>query len=104
MKKTHFFLSFIFVIAILFSACEQGTDVVDSGTYTGTINEVEPEKDEIYVRTEDGKMLELYFTETTTLSQNGEQAPFSALEKGQQVRVTVEKQGQRLDPISVEIL
>lgn len=92
------------VLALVFTACGEKTDVVESGTYLGTIQEVEPEKTEIYVETSDGKTLELYFTETTTLTRNGEMVEFSALEEGQNVEVEVEKTGQRLDPISVTIL
>jgi hypothetical protein len=92
------------VLALVFTACGEKTDVVESGTYQGTIQEVEPEKTEIYVETADGKTLELYFTDTTTLTWNGETADFSALEEGQNVEVQVEKTGQRLDPISVTIL
>lgn len=92
------------VLALVFTACGEKTDVVESGTYQGTIQEVEPEKTEIYVETAEGKTLELYFTDTTTLTRNGETAEFSALEEGQNVEVQVEKTGQRLDPISVTIL
>lgn len=92
------------VLALVFTACGEKTDVVESGTYQGIIQEVEPEKTEIYVETSDGKTLELYFTETTTLTQNGEDVEFSALQEGQNVEVQVEKTGQRLDPISVTIL
>jgi len=85
-------------------ACQYGTDVVESGTYQGTIKEVEPEKSEIYVSTEDGKTLELYFTETTTLTRNGETVAFDQLQEGGKVEVEVEKVGQRLDPVAVRIL
>jgi hypothetical protein len=77
--------------------------VVESGTYEGTIKEVNPPEEEIYVES-DGKVLELYFTEETTLTQNGETVEFSALEKDQRVEVQIEKVGQRLDPVSVKIL
>ena len=77
--------------------------VVESGTYTGTITEVNAEEDEIYVDAE-GTELELYFIEETKLTKGGETVDFSALEKGQKVRVEVEKVGKRLDPMSVEIL
>lgn len=104
MKNTKFALFLLlFLIPFLYS-CEESTDVVDSGTYRGTIDEVEPEKTEIYVRTPDEKLLELYFTETTTLTRNGETVPFDQLQEGQQVEVEVEKVGQRLDPIAVRIL
>lgn len=92
------------VLAMVFTACGEKTDVVESGTYQGIIQEVEPEKTEIYVKTADGKTLELYFTEITTLSKNGETVEFSVLEEGQNVEVQVEKTGKRLDPISVTIL
>jgi hypothetical protein len=77
--------------------------VVDSGTYTGTISEVNAEEDEIYVKS-DGNTLELYFIDNTKLTKNGESADFSALKKGQKVEVEVKKVGKRLDPLSVKIL
>jgi|SRR5690606_31233852 len=92
------------VIAFLFTACGEKTDVVDSGTYRGTVDKVEPSKTEIYVKTSDNKTLELYFTENTTVTRNGETVEFSNLEEGQQVEVDVEKSGKRLDPIAVRIL
>ena len=91
------------MVPFLYS-CEEGTDVVESGTYQGTIDEVEPEKSEIYVKTDDNKRLELYFTETTTLTRNGETVAFDQLKEGGKVEVEVEKVGQRLDPIAVRIL
>ena len=54
---------------ILF-ACGHSTDVVESGTYQGKILEIEADEVEIYVKTDDGKVLELYFTDSTTLTQN----------------------------------
>lgn len=102
MKKTLFSLT---IIATLFLfSCGQSTDVVDTGTYEGTIDEVEPEKTEIYVETDDGKTLELYFTDATTLTQDGVDVEFSQLEEGQRVEVEVERIGKRLDPIAVRIL
>lgn len=104
--KTLTFKAIVMMAAIFcLSSCDGGgTDVVESGTYTGTVDKVEPEKDEIYVETEDDKRLELYFTETTQLTRGGQPVAFEELEKGQNVQVTVEKVGQRLDPISVEIM
>ncbi len=101
--KLHLVSAFL-VIAFIFISCGESTDVVESGTYQGTIDKVEPEKTEIYVTTSDDKTLELYFTENTSLTQNGETVDFSNLQKGQKVEVQVEKVGQRLDPISVQIL
>ncbi len=94
----------LFILTItVFMSCGKSTDVVESGTYTGKIIEVEADKSEIYVQTEDGKTLELYFIEETKLTQNGEEVPFSALEEDQTVEVEVEKVGKRLDPITVKI-
>ena len=106
--KINGFNTLLLALAIFgLSACGGSgneTDVVESGTYEGTVDKVVPEEEEIYVETADNKRLELYFTETTELTQNGEPVEFSALEQGQQVEVTVEKVGQRLDPVTVKIL
>lgn len=94
----------VFALSILFFvACGKSIDVVDSGTYSGKIIEVEADKSEIYVETEDGKVLELYFIEDTKLTQNGEVVPFETLKEDQSVEVEVKKVGKRLDPISVKI-
>ena len=101
MRKAAFFLA---TSITLFFSCGQSTEVVDSGTYQGTISEVEPAKTEIYVQTDDGKTLELYFTDETTLTRGGSDVEFSELEEGQKVEVEVEKVGKRLDPMAVRIL
>jgi Cu/Ag efflux protein CusF len=90
--------------APFFYGCEEKTDVVESGTYQGVVHEVEAEKTEIYVKTDDGKLLELYFTDNTTLTHQGETAPFEHLKEGGRVEVQIEKVGNRLDPIAVKIL
>ena len=93
------------VMALMLAmACSQKTDVVESGTYQGIVDEVEADKSEIYVKTSDGKLLELYFTETTTLTQNGATVPFSTLHEGSKVEVAVKKEGNRLEPVAVKIL
>lgn len=92
-----------FLMLFLFAACES-TDAVESGTYSGTVDEVEADKTEIYVKTDDGKTLELYFTDETSLTVAGEEVDFSMLEEGMSVEVEVEKVGKRLDPISVKIM
>lgn len=102
--KTSFKLLFMAVAMLFMYSCNNETGVVESGTYQGTVDKVVPEETEIYVETADGQRLELYFTETTELSRNGETVAFDALEQGQNVEVTVEKVGQRLDPVSVVIL
>lgn len=97
----------ILVIAFAFfllTSCGEKTDVVESGVYQGTIEEVEADKTEIYVKTADGKLLELYFTDKTTLTKGGEIVPFSELAEGKKVEVDVKKDGKRLDPIAVKIL
>ena len=85
------------------NACE-GNQVVDSGTYQGEIKEVKAGKSEIFVETADNKILELYFTETTFLTRGESPAEFSDLKEGQKVEVSVEKVGNRLDPVSVKIM
>ncbi|MCA1761799.1 MAG: hypothetical protein ABR574_04175 [Cryomorphaceae bacterium] len=102
--KNLFNVLAIAIFALSFASCGEQTDAVESGVYEGTIDKVEPAKTEIYVKTADDKTLELYFTEATLLTKNGEKVAFDALEKGQKVEVEIEKIGKRLDPISVEIL
>jgi len=85
------------------SSCGGGTDVVESGSYEGTISEVNADEQEIYVGTADDKTLELYFTDSTKLVRGGSPVDFSVLEKNQKVEVTVEKVGKRLNPLKVEI-
>lgn len=102
MKLSRFL--FITILAAGLASCGEKTDVVESGTYQGVVHEVEADKTEIYVKTADNKLLELYFTERTTLTRNQETVPFSELSEGTKVEVEVEKVGQRLDPISVKIL
>lgn len=108
------FKVFLLALPLLFATsfmvgCEKGGGeegehaVVESGTYEGTIKKVNPDESEIYVDS-DGKELELYFIEETKLTKAGEPAEFSALEKGQTVKVEVKKVGKRLDPLSVEIV
>ena len=47
----------------------------------------------IYVKTADNKLLELYFTESTTLTRNGQTVDFSELKEGQKVEVEFVKEG-----------
>ena len=89
---------------LLLSACGGETSVVESGTYTGTIAEVNAEETEIYVNLGSGETIELYFTDETTLTRDGEKVPFSTIQVDDSVEVTVEKTGQRLDPVSVVLL
>ena len=93
----------LFTLTLGLSSCNQSTEVVESGTYTGEVVEVEPAKTEIYVQTDQGK-LELYFTDETELIKEGEKVNFAELSEGDQVEVKVEKVGKRLDPLEVKIL
>ena len=102
--KTKIFNTLCLSAIFLFFACGESTDVVESGTYQGTIQEVEPSKTEIYVETDDNQTLELYFTDQTELTRNGSPVQFDVLEEGMQVEVEVKKEGKRLDPISVKVL
>lgn len=97
-------VAFFAVIALGFASCGESTSTVESGTYLGTIKKVNPEKTEIYVTTEEDKTLELYFTDKTSLTRNGETVMFSEIIEGQNVEVEVEKVGKRLEPVSVRIL
>jgi len=104
MKKYFSLFSAALVAVLMISCGGDKTDVVDSGVYQGTVEEVEADKTEIYVKTGDDKLLELYFTEATTLTKNGQTVEFTELAEGQKVEVEVKKVGQRLDPVSVKIL
>lgn len=115
MKNSILSITLSLFTLILLQACSGGsggsssteienTDVVESGTYTGVADRVDADEKEIYVKTNDGKMLELYFTDQTQLTQNGQQASFDALKQGQNVEVQVEKKGQRMEPVAVKIL
>lgn len=80
------------------------TDVVESGTYKGKAHKVDPEEKEIYVKTADGKIIELYLKSDTSLTKGDKKVEFDALKEGQDLEVKVEKKGDKLKPISVKIL
>lgn len=80
------------------------TDVVPSGTYMGTAMRVDSAEKEIYVETADGKILELYFTDATALTKNGQTVTFDNLKQGGKVEVTIETKGNRLEPKEVKIM
>ena len=87
------------------SGCGGGhAPAVESGAYQGSIQEVNAGEREIYVKTEDGQVLELYFTDQTTLQRNGDSVEFSALANGQEVMVEVEAKEDGLTPLSVTIM
>lgn len=103
LKNLVFVISGLMMMNV-FIGCGSGTDVVESGEYQGVIKEVEPDEREIYVTVDEDKTLELYFTEETQLTRQGEEADFSQLQQGQNVSVTVTRVGNRLDPDSVDIM
>jgi hypothetical protein len=83
--------------------CGGGSDV-PSGTYEGTIKEVNAEETEIYVDTSEHGILELYFKDETTLTQGGSAIDFAKLAEGARVRVTVENVEGELIPKKVELI
>ncbi|MEX0812808.1 MAG: hypothetical protein WD048_11385 [Chitinophagales bacterium] len=91
---------------LLISCAEnENTDVVNSGTYQGVAEKVKPGEKEIYVKTSDDKLVELYFTdETKVLTSDGETATFDAIKEKSKVEITVEKKGNKNVPLSVKIL
>lgn len=101
--KRNILLTMVVALMLILSSCGGNTDVVDSGIYSGKIKKIEPEKTEIYVTLENGKTIELYFIDETTLTKNGEEVEFSELVQGQNVEIEVKKVGKRLDPVSVKI-
>jgi len=90
--------------AVPIAGCGEGIAVVESGSYEGAVAKVVPAEKEIYVNLDNGKKIELYFSEDTKLTQDGEAAEFSALSQGTRVRVEVKRVGKRLEPVTVEIL
>ncbi|WP_316812215.1 hypothetical protein [Pedobacter heparinus] len=80
------------------------TDVVESGTYQGKAEKVDADEKEIYVRTADNKLLELYLTDSTALTKGGVTVPFDSVKKDGNVEVQVEKKGNKLAPIAVTLL
>lgn len=82
----------------------EDTDLVESGTYTGTALVVDSEQKEVYVQLNDTTTIELYFSNDTQIMQNGQTVAFDALKKGQKVEVQVERSGESLKPMKVSIV
>lgn len=106
MKRTFIALLMAASASSILASCGENkkTDIVETGVYRGTAEEVDKGEKEIYVRTADNKLLELYFTDKTTLTKAGNPATFDELKEGGQVEVNLEKKGNRLEPIAVMIL
>lgn len=82
----------------------ENTDVVSSGIYTGTAMRVDQGEKEIYFKTDEGKILELYFKKDTKLMKDGKMVEFTELAKDQPLKVKVKKTGNHLTPLEVTIL
>lgn len=102
--KTSTLLIASLALCVALVGCGDKVTAVDSGTYEGSISQVKPDEQEIYVQIGEGQKLELYFTPETTLTRNGETASFEQLEAGQRVSVEVKREGNRMNPVAVEIL
>ncbi len=110
MKKLLTFAVLLALVSVSFAEEDdsskeiRNTSVVESGTYQVTAKKVDPEEKEIYVTMEDGKVLELYFSDATKLTQGGKDVAFDVLKKGQKLEVQVERGGAKLKPLAVTIL
>ena len=82
----------------------EDTDLVESGTYTGTALVVDAEQNEVYVQLNDTTTIELYFSNETQIMRNGQTVAFDALQKGQKIEVEVERSGESLKPLKVSIM
>mgnify|MGYP006279851513 CR=1 FL=1 len=101
MKK----LVILMALTVLVCAgCGRREVMVDSGTYEGSILKINPDDSEIYVSLDEKRVLELYFTENTMVSRGEETTTFDALEKGQTVRIEVERTDDGMVPLTVTIM
>ncbi len=82
----------------------EDTDLVESGTYTGTALVVDAEQKEVYVQLNDTTTIELYFSNETQVVRDGQTVAFDALQKGQKIEVEVERSGESLKPLKVSIM
>lgn len=82
----------------------EDTDLVESGTYTGTALVVDAEQNEVYVQLNDTTTIELYFSNETQIMRDGQTVAFDALQKGQKIEVEVERSGESLKPLKVSIM
>lgn len=82
----------------------EDTDLVESGTYTGTAIVVDSEQNEVYVKLNDTTTIELYFSNETQIMKDGQKVTFDALKKGQKIEVEVERSGESLKPMKVSIV
>ncbi len=78
--------------------------VVEDGTYRVTAHIVDDEEKELYVKMEDGRILELYLKSDTTMMRGDEKVEFTEFEKGQTLEIEVKKDGDHMKPVSVKIV
>lgn len=103
----HFSRTLIVCILFVVAGCgSEGGDAtsVDSGSYTGTISEVNADEQKITVAVPDSGTLDLSFSDSTEVVKNFMSMPFDSLRTDREVRVEVEKVGDRLDPKIVHLL
>lgn len=103
MRILSLLIGTILAFGLLVGCGGEDTTVVESGTYEGTITEVNADEREIYVSVPETGTLELYFTDSTRVLRDTTVLTFDALQTNQQVAVEVNKVGQRLDPVTVAI-
>ena len=89
---------------LICAGCGRREVMVESGTYEGSIIKVNPDEKEIYVSLDEKRVLELYFSEKTTVSRGEVKTTFDTLQKGQSVRVEVERNAEGMVPLTVTIL
>jgi hypothetical protein len=82
----------------------KNTQVLESGTYKVTAHRVDADEKEIYVKTDKGEIVELYFKPDTKLTQGGQEVNFDQLKDGQNLEVTLSKEGNKNQPREVKIL
>jgi cold shock protein len=97
------FKALAILFAVTASIFQTSMGVAAIVTFEGSIAKVVPEKREIYVLA-DGKKHELYFNEKTRLEKAGQPVSFDQLKPNGKVKVTADKIGKRLDPVTVELV
>lgn len=103
MKTFHWLMIALLAVSVVMVGCKKD-ETVPSGTYKGKVSKVNADEKEIYVTTEDDVMLELYFTDETKLTRDGQPVDFAVLEEEQVVHVEVENRDGQMVPIAVKIV
>jgi hypothetical protein len=95
---TRIFAGLLVALVALPAYAQTSQSVVE-----GAIVKVVPKETEIYVES-GGVKYEYYFNEKTKVMKGKAEAAFADLKVGMKVKVTADKKGKRLDPVTVEIL